>query len=459
VPLGPLLAAVLVVRDVAVVDVERSRLLPHRTVVVETGRITAVGAAGHAKIPDGAEVVDGRGKFLIPGLVDAHLHLTILENGTLAKDVLLPMALRWGVTGIRDMGGDLAQLRPLRDAIAKGGLALPRIATPGPFLDGEGDPPITRVVSRPEDAKAAVAEVAAGGADFVKVQAKLSAETWRAVVAAARASGLTVAGHVPEAVSAFEIAGSGQRTIEHVSPVLPGDAGVMMACTSDEDGLRRERVLLEAYLARDDAVAADAKAMQRAWQKKIIATFDPGRCAQLAKRLVSAGVIWVPTQVWSERFAPLAPERAPPEVDWGAIPEPIRSRWTARRAQVVAASTPEDFAARTAMFEASLRLVRFLHEHGVAIAAGTDGVDTFDLPGDALHREMELLVAAGFTPGEALRAGTLTASRAAGWQDGGAIAPGKRADLVLLDRDPLEDIRAARAIAGIVLAGRYRAAR
>ena len=458
-PFVPLLAAALVVRDVTVVDVERHRLRAHRTVVVEAGRIASVGSAGSATIPQGAEVVDGRGKFLIPGLVDAHLHLSILENGSLAKDVLLPMALKAGITGVRDMGGDLAVLRPLREAIARGELPLPRITTPGPFLDGEGDPPVTLKVERPEDAGAAVDRVAAGGADFVKVQAKLSAETWRAIVAAASARKLDVVGHVPESVSAFEIAGSGQRTIEHVSPVLPGDAGVMMACTSDEEGLRRERAALESYLARDDAVAADAKTMQRAWQTRIVATFAAGRCARLAKRLVSAGVIWVPTQVWSERYAPLAPESAPPDVDWGGLPEAIRARWTARRAQVVAASTPEDFAARTAMFEASLRLVRFLHEHGVAIAAGTDGIDTFDLPGDALHRELELLVASGFTPGEALEAGTLTASRAAGWADGGAIAPGKRADLVLLDRDPLADVRATRAISGVVLHGRYRPAR
>ena len=107
------------------------------------------------------------------------------------------------------------------------------------------------------------------------------------------------------------------------------------------------------------------------------------------------------------------------------------------------------------MFDASSRLVRFMHGHGVVIAAGTDSTDTFDLPGDGLHREMELLVASGFTPAEALRAATVVAARAAGFGDAGVVAPGQRADLVLLDADPLTDVAATRKISGIVLSGRW----
>jgi imidazolonepropionase-like amidohydrolase len=453
--IATLLAAALVVTDVTVVDVERGRLEPHRTVVVDAGRIEAVVPAVRVPAPEGAVTIDGRGKFLIPGLIDAHTHLTILEKGALARDAILPSFLHDGVTGVRDMGGDLDILVGLRAAVASGEIVGPRFVTPGPFLDGEGAPPFTRVVADPGEAVAAVDEVKRLGADFVKVQAKLTLAAWRAIVRASAERGMAVVGHVPEAVSAFEVAASGQRTIEHVSPALPGDAGVMMACSSEEEALRRERAELDAYGDRDDADPAAYKARQRAWQKRIVDTFDPRRCRKLAGVFRKHHVVWVPTQVWSERFAPLAPESSPPDADWGSLPEALRRRWTERRAQVVARSTPEDFAARRAMFDASSRLVRFMHEHGVVIAAGTDSTDTFDLPGDGLHREMELLVSSGFTPAEALRAATVVAAEAAAFGDAGVIAAGKRADLVLLFADPLLDVAHTRKISGIVLSGRW----
>jgi imidazolonepropionase-like amidohydrolase len=421
------------------------------SVVIEGDRIVSVRAldppASYA-----AETIDGTGTFLIPGLHDMHVHLTIRPEPGLAKDVMLPLFLRYGVTAVRDMGGDLGKLQDLRKEIAAGRPG-PWIVTPGPFVDGPQEKSATVLpVANEDEARAAVRGLLKARVDFVKVQAGLSPASWRAALDEASRGGLSVVGHIPEAVSAWDVARSSQRSIEHVSPALPGDAGLLLASSREEEALREELLALSKISAEKDADRNAIRAARKALQARMLDTFDPAKADRLAALLAERGVAVVPTLVFGRSFAPF--EAPDPDMPLDALPKEMRERWEKGRKQYMDASTPEDLALRKRMDETARALVARLHRAGVTVLAGTDALDAFDLPGFALHQELVLLVSCRLTPMEALQTATRNAARFLGRADSGTIEAGKRADLVLLSGDPLADIRNTRKIAAVFVSGK-----
>src|ERR1051326_938879 len=206
----------LVVQHVAVIDGTDSRPHPDRTVIVRGNSIVTVASAGSAVLPAGARVIDGRGKFLIPGLWDMHVH-TAIAGGR----ALLGLYVANGVTGVRDMAGDWPTLRGWRDDIAAGRLVGPRIVASGPYLEG-GDIPVPHLLARtPEEGRAGVDSLVELGVDFVKVHGQLTRETYFAIARRARERGIPFAGHVPRAVGSADASDSGQRSIEHLLAIPP----------------------------------------------------------------------------------------------------------------------------------------------------------------------------------------------------------------------------------------------
>jgi hypothetical protein len=450
---GPAAEPPLAVTDVTVIDATGAPPRAGWTVLVRDGRIAGLGPAGVVTAPAGARRLDGAGKFLIPGLWDMHVHLAVAPEPRLAEDVMLPLLVRHGVVGVRDMGGDFDRIQGVRAAIAAGTLVGPRIVAPGPFVDGPQDASATVVpVRNGEEARAAVRGLKARGVDFVKVQAGLSKEAWQAVGEESRRLGLPFAGHVPDAVSASEVPGSGQRTVEHVSPALPGDAALLFACSRREAELRAE---LLALTADTKATREARRARRRALQAALLDGYDETRAQALFGRLKAEGVAVVPTLVWSRTQLPQDEADLGAGVPLGGVPKEMADAWATQRRQAVAGLTPDAFALFRRIDDHSRRVVGALHRAGVRLLAGTDSFDAFVVPGFALHQELELLVQAGLTPMEALQAATREPARFLGLEaERGTIEVGKAADLVLLEADPLADIRNTRRIGAVVLGGR-----
>jgi len=420
-------AAGVAIVDVAVVDVDGGRDASHRTVLVDGDRITAIVRANDARIPDDAVRVDGRGRWLVPGLVDMHVHLFNIVSHRAPNDWALPLFVANGVTGVREMNADaasIALLRQWRRETDAGERIAPRVLAAG----------IAAWVREASDAPAAIAAIGDGGADFVKVFSEVGAPQWQAILAAAQERALPVAGHVPASVTLLEAAARGQRTDEHLMQAYE-------ACSSIEGTLLRERAGLTG-----DALAA----LRDAQESRALDAFERGTCARVARRLAATGQWQVPTLVlpWVETHRGTAPDADP---RWLLLRADERARWSRILGDI--AAHPDPLARRR--WEVSRAITATFHRAKVPIMAGTDAPMPEVYPGFSLHDELERLVDAGYAPRDALRAATLAPARFLGIAaTSGTVAPGKRADLVLLAADPLRDVRNTRRIDAVLLGGR-----
>jgi imidazolonepropionase-like amidohydrolase len=379
----------LAITHVTVIDCTGAPAQPSSTVVVVQGRITAVGPSDAIKIPAGARVVDATGKFLIPGLWDMHGHLTD------ATEDAFPLLIMNGVTGVRDMGGDLAQLDRWRSEIDSGLRVGPHIVRAGPFVDGPKEGVTNRLTVRtPEEARRAVHDLKAKGVDFIKVHNALAPDAFFALMDEAHNEHIPVAVHLPKNLSSAEASDAGVASLEHVE------------------------TLYESALWRKGATA---KTTEQAVDEIL------GPVGQeLFQRFVKNGTWYVPTLVAYERGFVL---------------------WS---------NDPEDLKPRLEIHQKNIEVVRMMHKAGVKIMAGSDFSDWALVPGVDLHNELALLVEAGFTPMEALQAATLNPAKFLGKTDMyGTIRAGQAADLVLLDMNPLEDISHTRKIHAVVLGGKF----
>ncbi len=417
------------ITDVNVIDIEHGRVLGPRTVVIRGGRIAAVSEPQIAAIPPGALRVDGRGKFLIPGLVDMHVHLFNLSSRRPPNDWAFPLFVANGVTAVREMRSDaagIAQIRQWHAARESGTLIAPRILAAGIVAHGQS----------PEDAVRQVNAATEAGAGFIKVFSGVPEANWRAILSAAQARSLIVAGHVPAGVGVVTAATAGQRSNEHLLQVYE-------ACTTTEnDWLAARRDL------RSDALEAARDKQESA----VLNTFDVAACKRTATALAATGQTQVPTLVLDneDAFATTGKPAADPR--WQSLRADERERWQ----RFIAGYRASDAALAKRRIPVARQIVGALHAAGVPILAGTDTPMPGVYPGYSLHEELTLLVEAGLSPAEALKAATLRPAQFLGIaMESGSVDAGKRADLVLLDADPLLDIRNTRRIHAVVLDGRF----
>jgi urease gamma subunit len=260
---------------------------------------------------------------------------------------------------------------------------------------------------------------------------------------------------VPEAVSAFEVARSGQRSIEHSSPILPGDGGILLSCSSKEDELRAELLAIKRDSAAPNANRQELRLRQRTLQTQMLDTYDARKCQSLFALLKQQKVWVVPTQIWAKRLLPL---NATDSIDAGAqalLPQQTGTRLAQRRNEGIKVTAPESFALRTRIVEKTRELVSAMYRAGVPMLTGTDALDGDVIPGVSLHQELELMVEAGLSPMEALQTATRNAAQYFGAiKSRGTIEVGKLADLVLLDADPLQNISHTQKIHAVILQGR-----
>jgi imidazolonepropionase-like amidohydrolase len=399
--------ATLAIRDVTVIPMTGEGVQEHRTVVVTGDRIGTIGAADDVRVPEGVEVIDGSGRYLIPGLVDAHVHLMDRND--------LPLLLSRGVTSVLNMAGAPMQLA-WREDIEAGRLVGPRLYTTGPQLKVEANPAIDfeRAAVSPDEVRELVAYEARAGYDFVKIWGPLDAAVYEAALAAARSANIRTTGHIPRTVGLDGVLDAGQSSVAHVEEYLNKVLArrrdrAQLAEVAELSARRGLTVIttLVAYEAIAASVAADIEPLLSRPERRLL---DPVRA-----------LLWEPG--FNRYRTPAREGRAPEYRDKLAYQQEI---------------------------------ARALHQAGVRLVAGSDAGEIPGLvPGVDLHRELELLVEAGLSPLDALATATVNAGRFLTPQEplAGTVAEGAPADLVLLAADPLEEIGNTRSIVATVARG------
>jgi imidazolonepropionase-like amidohydrolase len=421
VPTSPALTSaepVIAFVGVSVLPLDSDQVLKDQTVVVHGQRILAVGPMASTPVPEGATRINGQGRYLMPGLADMHLHLLPGEgNPTDAAGQQLSLLLATGVTTARALVAPPSALA-LRDRVARGEVQGPLLRVAGPSFHGKS-------VKSPEQARQQVRDQKAAGYDLIKTHGGLGRETYDAMMEEARAQGLRVSGHVTPDVGLTRALEAGQQ-IEHLD-------GYLAALLPPGDKAEVGQVEFGDALSR----------------------MDLARLPALAEATKHAGIFNSPTMALFEVVASdgqvpeLRTRRELRYVSSGAVDAWIQALVTGPLAEAPTAGKQK-------FLELRRQVLRGLHAAGAPLLVGSDSPQLFMVSGFALHREMEAQVAAGLPPLAVLQAATRNAAAYFGeTQQWGSIAPGQRADLLLLNGNPLEDIQLARAIAGVMVRGQW----
>ena len=412
-------APAIAITHVTVIDGRDSLPRRDQTVVVRGTRIIAAAATRAVNVPAGAHVIDGRGKLLIPGLWDMHVH-TVTVGGR----EMLGLYVANGVTGVRDMASDWPTLKRWREEIARGTLAGPRIIASGPYLEG-GDVPIAHILARtPDEGRAGVDSLVALGVDFVKVHGQLNPPTYFAIARRARERGIAFAGHVSRAVGSAAASDSGQRSIEHL-------LAIPAPCTPAESIALAPRFPVQGALGRcssDDL-------------------------APLYARFVRNGTWVTPTFVAQVEVATWPQRAVPGDSLAHYLPDTLR-KFVAQIFPMPDSIPAGADSVGRAMLAKRMAQVATMHRAGVRILAGTDAPLRNSPPGFGLHEELMLLVRGGLSTFDVLRSATWEPARYFGIDAAGTVEAGKFADLVLLDSNPLLDIGNTRRISAVIANGR-----
>ena len=429
----------LVLTHVTVIDATGAPAKSDMTVTITDGRISKVAKTSEIRPARDAQVLDARGKFLIPGLWDMHTHWEQTDY--------LPLFLANGVTGLRIMWGDTTHHEWRRQSEA-GQLLAPHLVIASALIDGPK--PFWRgsiSVSNEDQARQAVRQAKEDHADFVKVYTFLPREEYFAIADEAKKQGIPFAGHVPLSVSPEEASRAGQKSFEHLLTVLS-------ACSSRSDEfMQAQRAdLADDLSGRPDFWGNHFKAMRQAE----LDNYSSEKAAALFAVFKSNGTWQVPTLTLLRSIAYVDDHSFTNDPRLKYMPPRMREDWNPEdSANDFGPRSPEDHAFFKKEFAKELELVGAMQKAGVGILAGTDTSNPYCMPGFSLHDELGLLVKAGLTPMQALQAATSNPARFLGTEkDFGTIEEGKVADLVLLDANPLDDIANSRKIASVIYGGK-----
>jgi len=394
-----------------------------QVIIVRNDKIEAIGSRAEVDVPRRMRTVELTGKFIVPGLIDGHVHL---QRWTLAR------FLAAGVTSVRDVHGPFDSIIALREQANLGAITSPRIFSAGAMIDAA---PATYsdafVVGGANEARKAVDRLAVTGVDYVKTYTRITPELMRAIVDEAQTFGLRVTGHLGliDAVTAGDM---GVRSIEHMS-------GVPEAIVASNAAI---------FAAHREGFFPGWTAFEKAW-----AGLDSAAMAKVAERLVADRVIMVPTLVLHETLSRLDDAATMQDASLRSVPDTEISRWNVPGMVERAGWTAADFSDFRASRPNQDLFVRIYRASGGKVVAGTDAANQMIVPGESLIRELELLVRAGFSNTDALFAATRDAALLLGADSLGALAPGRKADLLILDRDPIVEIGNLRSIQQVMVRG------
>lgn len=424
---------------VTVIDMTGAPVKLDFTVVITGNHVTTVGRSGRTRIPAGAHVIDAKGKFLIPGLWDMHVHIKETERS-------LPMFVANGVTGIRNVGGIASDLFLWRAQVASGQILGPRIVACGPILEGEHPlhPDHAVIVRNAAEGREAVIRLKQQGADFIKVYDGVLRDAYFAIADEARKQNLMFVGHVPSSVTTVEASDAGQKSIEHLGTILEGSSTVF----------EELRNWVSPPSAPGDYSAIPRRIAARG--TRMLDTYSEQRAQEIFDHFVRNRTRQVPTllvkKIWAyvDEISKAADDR------FKFVPQSIREDWSPQRQLLYRYRTPEFIVYQKRLFKKEMELVGDMNRARVEIMAGTDSEGAFTYFGFSLHDELALLVEAGLTPMQALQAATRNPADFLGeLESNGTVESGKIANLVLLDANPLVDIQNTKRINAVVLNGKY----
>jgi imidazolonepropionase-like amidohydrolase len=397
------------ITNVNVIPMDRERVVPHQSVLIERGVIARMAPADRLEIPTNAERVDGTDRYLIPGLVDVHVHLA--SNPENEQRQILKLFLANGVTTVVNMRGT-PQILELRAAVANGQTLGPRIYTVGPYVN---EP----FVTTPDEVERAVVEQKRAGYDFVKLHGSLSRDAYARLMAVGRREGIRVIGHAPRNLGVEVMFAERQYAVAH-----------------------GEEFLYDTNNRSTDASVPGVDA----------------RVPEFARGMAKAGIWLMPNlmayKAIADEVRDLNAMLARPEMKY--LPRSTREGWGPATNPYTTRFPPSQYEGIMTRYRVIEHLVRACKEAGVRLLVGTDAMNAGVVPGFSAHDEMADLVSAGLTPFEALQAATRNAAQYLGAEgDRGVVAVGQKADLVLLDRNPLETISNTRRIRGVMVRGQW----
>ena len=438
----------LVFTHVTIIDATGVPPKANMTVVITANRISGLGPDGTVAIPRDSRIIDARDKFMIPGLWDMHTRCDNPrwwppDSTEKSKVMWLPLFIAQGVTGIRDMGGDLKLLLDWREQIRVGKMTGPHIEAGGLLFDASNAATSASLATTtPEEAREAVRRLKAEDADFITVNSQLPREVYFAVADEARALHIPFAGQAPDTVTPAEASDAGQASEEGLFRILE-------FCSNREAVAQKLRVLQAegASLARERAAQIDT----------MLSTYDAAKADALFQRFVKNGT-WIDPTLSRWKANVDVGESEPAKRDRPSfLPKDIREEVTSKSSDRVHDPSPQLMEAETRLLRKYEEMIGVMRRSGVSflVGSGMSGQPRM-LPGWGVHDEMALLVKSGLTPMEALQAATLNAARFLGHKDWlGTVEKGKVADLVLLNANPLDDIHNTTKIAGVVFNGKY----
>ena len=421
------LSQVVVFENVNVVPMDRNRVVERQTVVIRDGRIAQIGPAGNVKSPDGATRVEAAGKYLMPGLAEMHGHLPNPGSPPELVEHVLFLYVSNGVTTVRGMQGNPQTLEQ-RSAVASGRILGPRLYVAGPSFTGGSAKTVEIAEKRVRDQKTA-------GYDLLKISEGASPAAYDAIAKTAKEVGIDFAGHVPDQVGVRRAIEAGQRSIDHLDNYIEG-------------------------LEADNSPVRNADPQTRAMQVPF--HVDESKIPELAQLTRKAGVWNVPTMaLWEYFHNSETGEKlrgSLPELRY--MPRTTVDEWVKfkndllERQVLMGLGVGSKTGAR--VIELRKKLLKGLRDAGAKIALGTDAPQMFSVPGFSIHREMPVMVACGFTPFEALQSGTRNVAEYFGTlKETGTVEQGKRADLILLEANPLQDVANVARRAGVMVNGRW----
>ena len=420
-------AADMAIRHVTVVNVATGAEIKDQTVTIHGGRIASIAPTqeADAALPGS---LDAHGGFLIPGLWDMHVHVHDADE--------LPLYVANGVTGIRIMSGEKDTAHKRAELARE--TPSPEIYLASAIVDGE--PPVwpeSIVIKKPADARRAVDEIKASGADFIKVYNRIPRDAYFALAEEAKAQHIDFEGHVPEAITAQEASAAGQRTIEHLT-------GIALACSSREEQLMRDMARAQYFR---DRLVVEANALR---------SMDQAKCQALAGEFRKNETWQVATLTVLRLWGRLDDSKFLSDARLDYIDRRFRERWMERTEPQRRRWNFREFEVAQSLFHADELMVGFLFHAGVPMMAGTDAMNPYCFPGFSLHDELAMLVESGVTPLGALQMATINPAKFLGkTADEGTVETGKIADLVLLRADPLADIHNTTQIEAVWLQGKY----
>lgn len=412
----------LVLTHATVIDATGAPAKRDMSIVIVNGRITALGKTGKVRVPAEAEIIDASGKFLIPGLWDMHIHSGGYENGK----KYFPRLIANGIIGVRDMGSPLDEILRLRREIEAGAIIGPHMIVAGPIVQGPLPfrMPLFISVNNEAEARQTVISLKGGGVNFIKVQDALPRDLYFAIADEAKRQRIPFAGHVPPTISATEASNAGQRSIEHLGGRF---YGVLLSCSNSESELAAKvrEIVSNVMKSLNEGRAPDDSGIFRAsLTKPLLESFNDRKAATLFSTFLRNQTWQVPT----------------------LVAQPLRAAINERKDL-----SEDDIRYGEKLLQKQFDVVRAMQRAGVKIMAGTD----FPPERAQLYEELALLVEAGLTPMEALQSATRNPAAFLGKLDSlGTIERGKMADLVLLDANPLDDIRNVQKIDGVVFGGK-----